>query len=93
MAANLGALKEDLQRRMDGALETLRREFAGLRTGRANPGLLEPVKVAAYGSELPLAQVGTVSVPEPRMIAVQVWDRALVGARRNSCPRRPGCRN
>ena len=79
MAANLGALKEDLQRRMDGALETLRREFAGLRTGRANPGLLEPVKVAAYGSELPLAQVGTVSVPEPRMIAVQVWDRALVG--------------
>lgn len=79
MAANLGALKEDLQRRMDGALETLRREFAGLRTGRANPGLLEPVKVAAYGSELPLAQVGTVSVPEARMIAVQVWDRALVG--------------
>jgi ribosome recycling factor len=79
VAANLGALKEDLQRRMDGALETLRREFAGLRTGRANPGLLEPVKVAAYGSELPLAQVGTVSVPEPRMIAVQVWDRALVG--------------
>jgi ribosome recycling factor len=79
VAANLGALKEDLQRRMDGALETLRREFAGLRTGRANPGLLEPVKVAAYGSELPLAQVGTVSVPEARMIAVQVWDRALVG--------------
>ena len=79
MAANLGALKEDLQRRMDGALETLRREFAGLRTGRANPALLEPVKVAAYGSELPLAQVGTVSVPEPRMITVQVWDRALVG--------------
>jgi ribosome recycling factor len=79
VAANLGALKEDLQRRMDGALETLRREFAGLRTGRANPALLEPVKVAAYGSELPLAQVGTVSVPEPRMITVQVWDRALVG--------------
>ncbi|HWA78668.1 MAG TPA: ribosome recycling factor [Acetobacteraceae bacterium] len=79
MAADLNALKEDLQRRMDGALETLRREFAGLRTGRANPALLEPVKVEAYGGELPLSQVGTVSVPEPRMITVQVWDRALVG--------------
>ncbi|HUC18809.1 MAG TPA: ribosome recycling factor [Acetobacteraceae bacterium] len=79
MAADLNALKEDLQRRMDGALETLRREFAGLRTGRANPALLEPVKVDAYGGELPLSQVGTVSVPEPRMITVQVWDRALVG--------------
>jgi ribosome recycling factor len=79
VAADLNALKEDLQRRMDGALETLRREFAGLRTGRANPALLEPVKVEAYGGELPLSQVGTVSVPEPRMITVQVWDRALVG--------------
>ncbi|HTU53947.1 MAG TPA: ribosome recycling factor [Acetobacteraceae bacterium] len=79
MAADLNALKEDLQRRMDGAIETLRREFAGLRTGRANPALLEPVKVEAYGTEMPLTQLGTVSVPEPRMIAVQVWDRALVG--------------
>jgi ribosome recycling factor len=79
VAADLGALKEDLRRRMDGALETLRREFAGLRTGRANPGLLEPVKVEAYGGEMPLSQVGTVSVPEPRMLTVQVWDRALVG--------------
>jgi ribosome recycling factor len=79
VAADLNALKEDLQRRMDGAIETLRREFAGLRTGRPNPALLEPVKVEAYGSEMPLAQLGTVSVPEPRMIAVQVWDRALVG--------------
>ncbi len=79
MAADLAGLKDDLRRRMDGALETLRREFAGLRTGRANPALLEPVKVSAYGSELPLVQVGTVSVPEPRMITVQVWDRALVG--------------
>ncbi|HUA76481.1 MAG TPA: ribosome recycling factor, partial [Acetobacteraceae bacterium] len=57
MAADLGALKEDLQRRMDGALDTLRREFAGLRTGRANPALLEPVKVEAYGTEMPLSQV------------------------------------
>lgn len=78
MAADLEGLKDDLKRRMEGALETLRREFGGLRTGRANAALLEPVKVAAYGSEMPLAQVGTVSVPEPRMITVQVWDRGLV---------------
>jgi ribosome recycling factor len=80
VAANLNELKQDLARRMDGALETLRREFAGLRTGRASPALLEPVKVAAYGSDVPLAQVGTVNVPEPRMITVQVWDRSLVSA-------------
>lgn len=80
MAANLNALKDDLRRRMESATETLRREFMGLRTGRANPGLLEPVKVAAYGGELPLAQVGTVAVPEPRMVTVQVWDRSLVSA-------------
>jgi ribosome recycling factor len=76
----LSALKEDLTRRMDSALETLRREFGGLRTGRASPGLLEPVKVEAYGGELPLAQVGTIGVPEPRMLTVQVWDRSLVNA-------------
>lgn len=80
MAANLNALKDDLRRRMESAAETLRREFMGLRTGRANPGLLEPVKVTAYGGELPLAQVGTVAVPEPRMVTVQVWDRTLVSA-------------
>lgn len=80
MAANLNALKDDLRRRMESAVETLRREFMGLRTGRASPGLLEPVKVAAYGGELPLAQVGTVGVPEPRMVTVQVWDRTLVSA-------------
>ncbi|MBV8096221.1 MAG: ribosome recycling factor [Acetobacteraceae bacterium] len=79
MAADLNQLKQDLSRRMDGALETLRREFAGLRTGRASPGLLEPVRVAAYGSEVPITQVGTIGVPEPRMITVQVWDRSLVG--------------
>jgi ribosome recycling factor len=65
---------------MDGALETMRRDFAGLRTGRASPGLLEPVKVEAYGSEVPITQVGTIGVPEPRMITVQVWDKTLVGA-------------
>jgi ribosome recycling factor len=65
---------------MDGALEALRREFAGLRTGRASTHLLDSVVVKAYGSEMPLAQVGTVNVPEPRMITVQVWDRGLVSA-------------
>ena len=67
-------------RRMDGALEALRKEFTGLRTGRASVNLLEPVNVMAYGSQMPLNQVGTVNVPEPRMITVQVWDRGLVSA-------------
>ncbi len=80
MPADLTTLKQDLTRRMESAMETLRREFAGLRTGRASPGLLEPVRVEAYGGEMPLAQVGTIGVPEPRMITVQVWDRSLVGA-------------
>ncbi len=80
MPADLNTLKQDLTRRMDGALETLRRDFGGLRTGRASPALLEPVKVEAYGTEVPITQVGTIGVPEPRMITVQVWDRTLVGA-------------
>jgi ribosome recycling factor len=70
----------ELTRRMDGALDALRREFAGLRTGRASSHLLEPIVVQAYGSDMPLTQVGTISVPEPRMITVQVWDRSLVSA-------------
>jgi ribosome recycling factor len=70
----------DYGRRMDGALEALRKEFAGLRTGRASAGLLEPVHVSAYGNNMPLNQVGTVNVPEPRLITVQVWDRGLVSA-------------
>jgi ribosome recycling factor len=72
------ALTKDLRRRMDGALEALRKEFSGLRTGRASANLLDPVMVDAYGSSLPIAQCGTVSAPEPRMLTVQVWDRALV---------------
>ncbi len=80
MPADLNDLKQDLTRRMDGALETLRREFAGLRTGRASPALLEPVRVEAYGTEMPITQVATINVPEPRMITVQVWDRSMVGA-------------
>ena len=80
MATDLNDLKQDLTRRTDGALDSLRREFAGLRTGRASPGLLEPVRVNAYGSEMPLPQLGTIAVPESRMITVQVWDRGLVNS-------------
>lgn len=66
--------KADLQRRMDGAVENLKTEFSGLRTGRASVSMLEPVMVDMYGSKMPLNQVGTVSVPEPRLLTVQVWD-------------------
>lgn len=71
---------KDLTRRMEGAVDALRAEFAGLRTGRASAGLLEPVMVNAYGSSMPMSQVGTVSVPEPRMLSVQIWDQSLVSA-------------
>ncbi len=73
-------LFDDLKRRMEGAVEALKREFAGLRTGRASANLLNGVVVNAYGNKTPLLQVGTVSVPEPRMITVQVWDKSLVTA-------------
>jgi len=68
----------DLKRRMQGAVATLKHEFGGLRTGRASASLLDPVHVDAYGQVSPLNQVATVSVPEPRLISVQVWDKALV---------------
>ena len=71
---------KDIQRRMDGALNVLRTEFAGLRTGRASASLLEPVVVEAYGSRMPISQLGTVSVPEPRLLTVQVWDNNLISA-------------
>jgi ribosome recycling factor len=74
------ALLKDLGRRMDGALEALRKELAGLRTGRASASLLEPVKVEAYGNAVPLNQVATISVPEARLITVQVWDRGVAKA-------------
>lgn len=77
---NEDPLVRELRRRMDGALEVLRKEFAGLRTGRASASLLEPVVVDAYGNPMPLTQVGTVSVPEPRLIVVQIWDRGVVKA-------------
>ena len=75
-----GSDLEDITRRMDGALEALKREFAGLRTGRASAGLLDPIKVEAYGQSMPLNQVGTVGVPEPRLLTVQVWDKSMVNA-------------
>jgi ribosome recycling factor len=68
------------RQRMDGAIEALRREYAGVRTGKASPALLDTVKVDAYGSHLPLNQVGTVSAPEPRMLMVQPWDKSLLKA-------------
>ncbi|MBL6935054.1 MAG: ribosome recycling factor [Alphaproteobacteria bacterium] len=74
----------DINRRMDGAVEVLRKEFAGLRTGRASASLLEPIVVDAYGSAMPIPQVGTVSVPEPRLLTVQVWDQSLVQAVENA---------
>jgi ribosome recycling factor len=70
--------KDELNRRMNGAVATLKAELAGLRTGRASPGLLEPVKVEAYGNPMPISQLGTVSTPEPRLLTVQVWDKGLV---------------
>jgi len=73
-------LLKDLRRRMDGAVEVLRKEFGGLRTGRASASLLEPITVGAYGGTVPLNQLANVSVPEPRTITVQVWDRAMVKA-------------
>lgn len=72
--------KADLQRRMEGALENLKTEYAGLRTGRASVNLLDPVVVDAYGSKMPLNQVGTVAAPEARLLTVQVWDAGMVKA-------------
>lgn len=70
---------DDLKRRMDGAMAALRTEFASLRTGRASASMLEPVMVDAYGQRTPINQVGTVNVPEPRMVTINVWDKGLVG--------------
>jgi ribosome recycling factor len=74
------ALIKDLRRRMDGAIDALKKELGGLRTGRASPSLLESVSVSAYGSTMPLNQLSTVSAPEPRLLVVQVWDRSMAKA-------------
>ncbi|HVV32192.1 MAG TPA: ribosome recycling factor, partial [Vitreimonas sp.] len=71
---------DDYKKRMDGAITALTHEFGGLRTGRASPTILDPITVEAYGSVSPLNQVAGVSVPEPRMISVQVWDKSVVQA-------------
>lgn len=71
---------DDITRRMDKAIEVLKNEFGGLRTGRASASMLDPVKVNAYGADMPLTQLATVNVPEPRMLSVQVWDKANVKA-------------
>jgi ribosome recycling factor len=72
--------KDEMNRRMNGAVATLKSEFGGLRTGRASPALLDPVSVEAYGNMVPITQVGTVSAPEARMLTVQVWDKGLAKA-------------
>jgi ribosome recycling factor len=70
----------EIKRRMQGALQVLKQELGGLRTGRASTGMLDPVQVEAYGSHMPLNQLATISVPEPRLLSVQVWDRSMVHA-------------
>ncbi|MCR8723833.1 ribosome recycling factor [Frigidibacter sp. ROC022] len=70
---------DDLKRRMEGAMNNLNHEFASLRTGRASASMVEPIMVDAYGSPTPINQIGTVNVPEPRMVTINVWDKALVG--------------
>ena len=72
--------KDEMSRRMAGAVGTLKSELAGLRTGRASAALLDPVKVEAYGNTVPINQVGTISTPEARMLTVQVWDKSLAKA-------------
>ena len=76
----MSADENDLKRRMDGAIEALKREFAGLRTGRASTSLLDMVQVDAYGANMPMNQVASVSLPEPRLLTVQVWDDGNVKA-------------
>ena len=72
--------KQDLDRRMHGALEVLKHDLAGLRTGRASTALVDPIQVEVYGAMMPMNQVATISVPEPRLLSVQVWDRSNLGA-------------
>jgi ribosome recycling factor len=71
--------KADLERRMHGAIDSLKHDYAGLRTGRANTALLDPVTVDVYGAQMPLNQVASISAPEPRLLSVQVWDKSNIG--------------
>ncbi|MFV0383055.1 ribosome recycling factor [Paracoccus sp. (in: a-proteobacteria)] len=79
MAEDIEIDIDDLERRMKGAMESLRHEFASLRTGRASASMVEPVQVDAYGQMTPVNQLGTVNVPEPRMVTINVWDKGMVG--------------
>ena len=79
MAEDIEIDIDDLERRMKGAMESLRHEFASLRTGRASASMVEPVQVDAYGQMTPINQLGTVNVPEPRMVTINVWDKGMVG--------------
>ena len=79
MADDIEFDTSDLERRMDGAMQALRQEFASLRTGRASASMAEPIMVDAYGQPTPINQVGTVNVPEPRMVTITIWDKTLVG--------------
>ncbi len=79
MADEIEIDTDELERRMKGAMDSLRQEFASLRTGRASAGMIDPIMVDAYGSPTPLNQIGTVNVPEPRMVTINIWDKALVG--------------
>ncbi len=79
MAEDIDIDIDDLERRMKGAMESLRHEFGSLRTGRASASMVEPVQVDAYGQMTPINQLGTVNVPEPRMVTINVWDKAMVG--------------
>ncbi|MBU2958556.1 ribosome recycling factor [Paracoccus sp. 1_MG-2023] len=79
MAEDIEIDLDDLERRMKGAMDSLRAEFASLRTGRASASMVEPVQVEAYGQMTPINQVGTVNVPEPRMVTINVWDKGMVG--------------
>ena len=78
MADDIEIDTDDLQRRMDGAMTALKHEFASLRTGRASGSMLEPIQVEAYGQMTPITQLGTVNVPEPRMVVINVWDKGMI---------------
>lgn len=80
MVDDIDNLKKDLVRRMQGAIESFKHDLAGLRSGRATPALLEPIRVSAYGSVTPITQVASITAPESRMLSVQVWDKTLIGA-------------
>ena len=79
MADDIEIDTDALQRRMDGALNALKVEFGSLRTGRASAALVEPIQVEAYGTMTPINQLGTVNVPEPRMVVINVWDKGMIG--------------